>query len=155
MVTASMTVRHPVHRQRWAANARSMPTGVGSPLALSAAARTMIPGVQNPHCDPPVATKASVIRSRSAGWSPSTVVTSRPAIRATGVTQATRAAPSTSTVQQPHCPWGAQPSLTLMMPRCSRSTESRVSPGAASTSTCSPSHPNCTRPDIRTSCAGG
>ena len=40
------------------------------------------------------------------------MVTSRPSSRRTGVTQATRGAPSTQTVQQPHWPWGLQPSLT-------------------------------------------
>ncbi len=91
--------------------------------------------MQKPHCEPPHATKASASASLSSAGSPSTVVTERPAIRSTGVTQATRAAPSTSTVQHPHWPWGAQPSLTLVMPSRSRSTESNVSPGSASTST--------------------
>ncbi len=60
----------------------------------------MIPGVQNPHWLAPLAQNASAQRSPSA--SPSIVVTDRPAIRRTGVTHATRGAPSTSTVQQPH-----------------------------------------------------
>ena len=62
-----------------------------------------------------------------------------------GVTHATRGSPSTSTVQHPHWPCGAHPSFTESTPSRSRSTESSDSPGAASTSTCSPSHENCTR----------
>ena len=45
------------------------------------------------------------------------MVTARPATRRTGVTQATRGAPSTQTVQQPHWPWGLHPSLTERQPR--------------------------------------
>ena len=78
----------------------------------SGAARMRIPGVQKPHCDPPVATNASARRARTDGSRPSRVVTERPSTRATGVTHATRALPSTSTVQQPHCPCGAHPSFT-------------------------------------------
>ena len=80
----------------------------------------MIPGVQKPHWLAPVSLKASAQRSRTAGSSPSRVVTSRPATRRTGVTQATRAAPSTQTVQHPHCPWGLQPSLGVRRPSRSR-----------------------------------
>ena len=75
------------------------------------------------------------------GRGPSTVVTDavrRPA--STGVTHATRAAPSTSTVQHPHWPWGAQPSFTDTTPSRSRRTESSDSPGAASTVTSAPLH---------------
>ena len=50
----------------------------------------------------------------------------RPATRRAGVTQATLGWPSTSTVQQPHWPWGLQPSLTERTPSCSRSTSSSV-----------------------------
>ena len=64
----------------------------------------MIPGVQNPHWLAPVAVNASTHRARVASSRPSSVVTSRPASRATGVTHATRGAPSTHTVQHPHCP---------------------------------------------------
>ena len=75
-----------------------------------------MPGVQNPHWLAPVATKASTQRSLRSGSSPSTVVTARPATRRSGVTQATRAEPSTQTVQQPHWPWGLHPSLTERTP---------------------------------------
>ena len=78
-------------------------------------------------------------------------MTDRPATRATGVTHATRASPSTSTVQQPHWPWGAQPSFTDTMPSRSRSTESSDSPAPASTATCAPLHSNATRSDTHTS----
>jgi hypothetical protein len=40
--------------------------------------------------------------------------------RRTGVTQATRGAPSTQTVQQPHWPWGLHPSLTERTAQSSR-----------------------------------
>src|SRR6202034_4340775 len=49
-------------------------------------------------------------------------------MRRTGVTQATRGAPSTHTVQQPHWPCGLQPSLTERQRRSSRSASNRVTP---------------------------
>ena len=64
--------------------ARSRSVRVARPLPRSAAARTTMPGVQNPHCEPPVATNARTSDSRSAGSSPSTVVTCRSATRAAG-----------------------------------------------------------------------
>ena len=60
----------------------------------------------------------------SAASSPSSVVTAPPRTRRAGVTQATRGSPSTSTVQQPHWPWGLQPSLAERTPSRSRSTSS-------------------------------
>ena len=77
----------------------------------------MIPGVQNPHWLAPVAQKASAHACRCAAPRPARVVISRPATRRAGVTQETRAAPSTSTVHAPHWPWGLHPSLTPEMPR--------------------------------------
>ena len=74
------------------------------------------PGVQNPHWLAPVAQNASDQARCSSSSRPSTVVTARPAMRRAGVTQATRGAPSTSTVQHPHWPWGLHPSLTLRAP---------------------------------------
>ena len=106
-----------------------------APSPARAAARTTIPGVQKPHCDPPWSTNPATSASRRVASRPSTVVTARPATRATGVTQATRASPSTSTVQQPHCPCGAQPSFAETTPSRSRSTERSDSPGNASTTT--------------------
>ena len=47
--------------------------------------------MQKPHWLAPASTKADDHRSRSSGSSPSRVTTSRPAIRRTGVTHATRA----------------------------------------------------------------
>ena len=61
-----------------------------------------MPGVQNPHWLAPVAQNEAAQRSRTSASSPSRVVIARPATRRTGVTHATRGAPSTSTVQQPH-----------------------------------------------------
>ena len=54
----------------------------GRPLS-SAARRSRMPGVQNPHWLAPVATKASAQRSRCAAGIPSRVVTLRPATRRT------------------------------------------------------------------------
>ena len=87
-----------------------------------------MPGVQKPHWLAPASTNALVHRVLSSGVSPSTVVTERPATRRTAVTQATRGAPSTQTVQQPHCPWGLQPSLTEWQRSCSRSASRREVP---------------------------
>ena len=94
-----------------------------------------IPGVQNPHCDPPVATNAAASASRAVGSRPSTVVTERPATRAIGVTHATRGSPSTSTVQQPHWPCGAQPSLTEKIAEPLAQHEQQRFVAGASTST--------------------
>ena len=83
------------------------------------------------------ATRASAQPARTASGRPSRVVTSRPSSRRTGVTQATRGAPSTHTVQQPHWPWGLQPSFSERSESCSRRTSSRVAPSSA-TSTSAP-----------------
>ena len=45
-----------------------------------------MPGVQKPHCEPPVPRKADTSSDRTCGSSPSTVVTTLPATRSTGVT---------------------------------------------------------------------
>ena len=87
-----------------------------------------MPGVQKPHWLAPASTNALAQRVLSSGSSPSTVVTDRPATRRTAVTQATRGAPSTQTVQQPHWPWGLHPSLTERQRSCSRSASSREVP---------------------------
>ncbi len=96
-----------------------------------------MPGVQKPHWLPPVSTSAPAQRVRTAAGSPSRVVTLRPSRRRTGVTHETRGAPSTQTVQQPHWPWGLQPSLTDRSESCSRRTSSRVASSSA-TSTSAP-----------------
>src|SRR5438309_3036812 len=98
----------------------------------------MMPGVQNPHWLAPVAQKASAQARRSSSASPPTVTTERPAIRRAGVTQATRGAPSTSTVQQAHWAWGLQPALGERTPSRSRSTSRREAP-SSTTSTGLPS----------------
>jgi hypothetical protein len=61
-----------------------------------------MPGVQNPHWLAPAAANAFTKPLYVAGSRPFTVVTARPLTRRSGVTQATRAEPSTRTVQQPH-----------------------------------------------------
>ncbi len=100
--------------------------------------RMTIPGVQKPHWLPPQPTSARVHRSTTSAGSPSSVVTSRPPRRRTGVTHATRGEPSTHTVQQPHWPCGLHPSLADRTPTCSRNTSSREDPSSA-TSTSAPS----------------
>ena len=87
--TASTTVRQPVQRHRWAPRVRSISAGPVRPRSRSHAARTTMPGVQNPHWEPPVATNAAARVSRRAGSRPSRVVTARPATRVAGVTHAT------------------------------------------------------------------
>ena len=119
----------PVQRHRCASRADSTPWRVTGRLPCSRAARrSRIPGVQKPHWLAPAAAKAPAHRALSSGSSPSTVVTDRPATRRIAVTQATRAAPSTHTVQQPHCPWGLQPSFTERHCNCSRSASRREAP---------------------------
>ncbi len=106
--------------------------GAAAPVDVTgcrpAARRTTMPGVQNPHWLAPVAAKAPAHRSASAR--PSRVVTARPAMRAVGVTHATRGAPSTRTVQHPHWPWGLHPSLTECSRRRSRSASSSDPPSS-------------------------
>ena len=69
---------------------------------------------------------------------PSTVVIDRPATRRTGVTHATRGSPSTSTVQQPHCPWGLQPSLADRTSSGPRNASSRLGTACPASSRASP-----------------
>jgi hypothetical protein len=88
-------------------------------------ARITIPGVQNPHCNAPVAANAPEYLSRSSAGSPSSVVTLFPATRSSPRLHATTGLPSTSTVQQPHCPVGEHPSLGLVTSSSSRSAASR------------------------------
>lgn len=97
-----------------------------------------MPGVQNPHWLPPVANSASDHRSRSSSANPSTVVITRPAMRRTGVTHATRGAPSTNTVQHPHCPWGLQPAFGARTPSRPRNAANNDTP-LSGTLTSSPS----------------
>ncbi len=118
---ASMIVCHPVQRHRWARSAWRTLGSVRCSTGI-AAKRRMIPGVQKPHWLAPAAVSRSIHVGASA--SASSVTTDRPVTRLTGVTHATRAWPSISTVQQPHCPCGAQPSLTLVSPAWSRSASS-------------------------------
>ncbi len=108
----------------------------------------MIPGVQNPHCDAPAATKAVDNDSRKSFGKPSRVVIVRSTTRVTGVTHASRGSPSTNTVQHPHCPWGEQPSLAETTSNRSRKTESKVSPSLTDRSTALPSQVKVARTDF-------
>jgi hypothetical protein len=129
---ASTMVCQPVHRQRWAARAERTEREPAAPAR--GMSRMRMPGVQKPHWLAPAATKASAQRSRSSGSTPSRVVTERPATRRAGVTQATRGRPSTQTVQQPHWPWGLQPSLTERQEkRWRRRSSSELSSSSAAT----------------------
>lgn len=123
-------VCHPVHRHRCASNAWF--TGpwspTSTPFAARASNRTIIPGVQKPHWLAPVSQNAAAHRARCCGSRPSSVVTLRPDTRLAGVTQETRGAPSTRTVQQPHWPCGLQPSFTDVQFNWSRKAPSSESP---------------------------
>src|ERR1700683_5583453 len=61
-------VCHPVHRHRWANRAWLICASVTPGSGVRVANRITIPGVQNPHWLPPVATNAPAQRSRSARW---------------------------------------------------------------------------------------
>ena len=94
-------------------------------LSICAFARITIPGMQNPHCSPPQAAKASAKRVRSSSATPSSVVIDFPAARAMGNWQDTWTLPSIITVQHPHCPDGEQPSFGEVTSSSSRIAASR------------------------------
>ncbi len=94
-------------------------------LSICALARITMPGMQNPHCSPPHAANASEKLRRSASSTPSSVTIDLPSALATSYWQVTVALPSMSTVQQPHCPEGEQPSFGEVMSSSSRSAASR------------------------------
>ncbi len=103
VAAASSMVCQPVQRHRWADSPRSTaPRSSRRPFTLSASRRMTIPGVQNPHWEPPVEHSARDQPERVTSSRPSRVVISRPATRRSGVTQLTRGSPSTQTVQHPH-----------------------------------------------------
>src|SRR5271154_754016 len=91
----------------------------------------IIPGVQIPHCAPPVEENAVcnacnfplLVR-------PSMVSTLAPAACSTGTRQLFTSWPSINTEHAPHSP-SPQPSLVPVRPHCSRSTSSRRSIGYA------------------------
>ena len=94
-----------------------------------------MPGMQNPHCAPPLSRNASANARWSNSVSPSVVVTAAPSTSPIGVTQESRARPFTSTVQQPQAACGEQPSLaetTCASPRSQSRSESRGSPSKSS-----------------------
>ena len=96
-------------------------------------ARSAKPGVQKPHCTPAAAANARPNSARSASGTPSQVRMVAPSAFCAGTAQVVLGLPSTSARQQPHCAWGAQPSLVETTPQRSRSVSSSVSPGAIST----------------------
>jgi hypothetical protein len=89
----------PVHRHRWASIAWRTPSASRRSGASAATAHDD-PGRAEAALAAPVSANAAA--HAPASGSPSTVVTDRPATRATGVTHDTRGWPSTQTVQQPH-----------------------------------------------------
>ncbi len=101
---ASRMVCQPVQRHRCAASALStvVRSDRSAPRRTWPTKRHTMPGVQKPHWVAPQAKNACDQRCCSVGLSPAAVVTWRPATLRAGVTQATRGASSTSTVQQPH-----------------------------------------------------
>src|SRR6266550_914557 len=102
--------------------------------ATSAAADTICPGVQKPHCTASVRTKAW-----TSGWSrrPSIVVTSRPSTVWTSVMQDNVGTPSSMTVHAPQWP-SPQATFVPVRPMSSRSTCASERPTGASTSYVSP-----------------
>ena len=115
-------------------NTRLICSSVGSGvLSKRFLARTTMPGVQKPHCNPPQAMKLSANVSRSSSEKPSSVRTLLPAAFSAGIAQETTARSSTITVQHPHCPVGLHPSLGEMSPQLSRSTSSSETPSSIST----------------------
>src|SRR6266480_534699 len=102
--------------------------------ATSAAADTICPGVQKPHCTASVRTNAW-----TSGWSrrPSIVVTSRPSTVWTSVMQDNVGTPSSMTVQAPQWP-SPQATFVPVRPMSSRSTCASERPTGASTSYVSP-----------------
>src|SRR5512137_1299075 len=85
-------------------------------------AATTMPGMQKPHWSPPAVAKAWAKMCRSRGAKPSSVTTCLPATLPAAMTQDESARPSTSTVQEPQDPCGAQPFFGEIRPACSRST---------------------------------
>ena len=104
---------------------------VGSGFAsTSAAAETIWPGVQKPHCSASARTNAA-----TSGWSrrPSIVVTSRPSTVCTSVMHESTGTPSSCTVHAPQWP-SPHAIFVPVRPRSSRSTSASVRPTAGSTS---------------------
>ena len=109
------------------ASARSTAVAIGEPAAWRRrpSSRTMIPGVQKPHWLAAGGAERVGPGRQRASARPSRVVTDRPGDPPDRRhARDPRAAPSTSTVQQPHWPWGLHPSFAVRTPRSSRSTSS-------------------------------
>ena len=88
--------------------------------------------MQNPHCTPPQRTNDSAICWRCGSSSPSSVVIDLPSAFSALSAHASTGLPSMSTVQQPHCACGWQPSLGDVMPSPSRNKSSSVQPDSGS-----------------------
>src|SRR5213078_601585 len=102
--------------------------------ATKAAADTIWPGVQKPHCTASVRTNAC-----TSGWSrrPSIVVTSRPSTVCTSLMHDSVGTPSSITVHAPQWP-SPQTTFVPVRPRSSRNTCASERPTFASTSYVSP-----------------
>ena len=105
-------------------------------LSIWALARITIPGMQNPHCKPPLAANASANTLRSPSGTPSSVMISLPSIFSSDCWHDTTALPSINTVQHPHCPDGEQPSLGDVTSSSSRNAASRCGWGRRTTTGC-------------------
>jgi hypothetical protein len=117
-LTASTIFAYPVQRQRFPPSASRISSSLGCGRRRSSASAAMIiPGVQKPHCAPSFSWNArwSALSRPSAAWA-SMVSIARPSQLAASVRQASRGAPSTSTVQAPHSP-PSQPRLVPVSPR--------------------------------------
>lgn len=116
----------PVQRHRFPLMARRISSSVGSGLFSSRTLTVIMkPGVQYPHCAPPVAPHSfwrAVKRPSSA--TPSTVVISLPSQEVASNVQASMGIPSISTAQAPQ-EESSQPRLEPVSPRSRRNTSSR------------------------------
>ena len=122
---------YPVQRHK--CPSRALAIAARSPLLprpISDAARTTIPGIQNPHCTPPSSTNASPMIRRVSSGRPSSVTMSCPSICSGFRRHDSAGRPSILTRQQPQAPSGAHPSLALTMPHDSRNTSSKRIPGS-------------------------
>ena len=148
--SAPYTVSQPVHRQRCAASARS---SAGRRAAAARASRFRACRTRTAIRRSPRTRRPS--RHACPGRAPPRSSPPGPRRARAAVTHATLASPSTSTVQQPHWPCGAQPSFTDTSPSRSRRTDSSDSPGSTGTSTLLPLQVNVTRSVTRTSGSAG
>src|ERR1700759_4871979 len=95
----------------------------------NAAASTMKPGVQNPHCRASCAMKAFCTGCNPPAPTASTVVTDRSAAARAGIRQLTTGTPSSSTVHAPHTP---APHTSFVPVRLSASRTTSISSASGS-----------------------